>query len=175
MKIIPTLELTTIFLVLMAGQIFGQGNNKKPVIDGRDIDGIEKQSGSKKKVRDSYCYTRAISEYITAKYKTGVSRPDTLFIGKNVDMPDIELPREIGGIITYLISSEDGQKKLKYRTSLVYLNVVGWIEKHTSEFIIVSFPEFKPQHICTLHFKNGPMRGALVLDSMKFEYPDPKN
>lgn len=121
------------------------------------------------KATKAYC--RAISEYIKAVYKSGIARPDTLFIGKNVDMPGtIKLPGAIEGITTVLITSEAAEKKLNYRKSLVYLNVVGWLDKDSSEFIVVTFFEFKPQHNCSMHFKNNPKSKEMELERLKFEY-----
>lgn len=121
-------------------------------------------------VRATGAYTTAISEYIKAVYKIGVPRPDTLFIGKNADMPDIILPTSIQGINTVLTTSEDAGKKLSYRSSLVYLNVVGWLDKNRAEFIIVKFHEFKPQHNCTIHFRYDS-KGEMQLTSLSFQYP----
>lgn len=117
-------------------------------------------------------YVNAISEYIKDVYVNGVVRPDTLFIGKNVDMPNIKLPNSIEGITTVLITSEAAQNKLSYRKSLVYLNVVGWPERDKSEFIIVRFNEFKPQHNCTIHFKRNIKTRQMELESLKFDYPN---
>ncbi len=115
-------------------------------------------------------YVNAISEYIKAVYVNGVARPDTLFIGKNVDMPNIKLPNSIEGITTVLITSEAAQNKLSYRKSLEYLNVVGWPERDKSEFIIVRFNEFKPQHNCTIHFKRNAKTRQMELEGLTFQY-----
>lgn len=116
-------------------------------------------------------YCQAISEYIKAVYVAGVSRPDTLFVGKNTDMPDIRLPNVIEGINTVLLTSEIAKRKLTYRKSLVYLNVVGWIEPRKSEFLIVRFNEFKPQHNCTIHFKRNAQTKEMELEKLTFQYP----
>lgn len=116
-------------------------------------------------------YNQAISEYIKAVYKKDVPRPDTLFIGKNVDMPDIALPNTIQGIITVLMTSEEAKQKLSYRKSLVYLNVVGWLDGDNQEFMIVRFHEFKPQHNCSIHFKHNSRSKEMELESLTFQYP----
>lgn len=116
-------------------------------------------------------YSRAISEYLKAVYKKDVPTPDTLFIGKNVDMPDIKLPQTIQGITTVLMTSEEAEKKLSYRKSLVYLNVVGWLDSDKQEFIVVKFHEFKPQHNCSIHFKRNPRSKEMELESLTFQYP----
>ena len=116
-------------------------------------------------------YCQAISEYLKVVYEKGSPTPDTLFIGKNVDMPDIVLPVVINGINTVLLTSEEAEKKLTYRKSLVYLNVVGWIEREKSEFIIVTFYEFKPQHNCSIHYKYNSKSKEMELVSLNFQYP----
>lgn len=116
-------------------------------------------------------YCQAISEYIKAVYKKDVPRPDTLFIGKNVDMPDITMPNTIQGINTVLITSEAAEQKLSYRKSLVYLNVVGWLDSDKHEFIVVRFHEFKPQHNCSIHFKRNSRSKEMELASLTFQYP----
>lgn len=119
----------------------------------------------------SNMYERAISEYFKAFYKKGVSTPDTVFIGKNVDMPSIRLPTSIEHIPVKLTSSEAAQKKLKYRTTLVYLNVVGWIEDNNPEFMVVHFENFRPQHNCQLYFIREKGTASLRLLNVLFKYP----
>ena len=116
-------------------------------------------------------YCQAISEYVKTVYGKSVTRPDTLFIGKNVDMLDIKLPGAIQGINTVLITSEDAEKKLSYRKSLVYMNIVGWLEHDKSEFLIVTFFEFMPQHHCSIHFKRNAASKEMELESLTFQYP----
>lgn len=121
------------------------------------------------KANKAYC--RALDEYVKLVYKVGVPRPDTLFIGKDVDMPDIVLPGVIQGINTVLITSEDTQKKLRYRTSLVYLNAIGWVDNRRSDFLIFTFNEFKPQHNCSMRFSHNSTSDEMHLDSLSFQYP----
>ena len=113
-------------------------------------------------------YTKAIAEYIKAAYTKGTPLPDTLFIGRNIDFPAITLPAVIHTANILLLTSEEAQQKLSYRRSLVFLNVMGWIEKEQAEFLIVRFNEFKPQHNCSIFLVRNA--GALVLDSLGFNY-----
>jgi hypothetical protein len=89
-------------------------------------------------------YTQAISAFITvAQQKEGV-RFDTLFFGKHVygqpdDFPDIELPQIIEQTQIRLIAPEAGLIKQKAQKDLVYVNMVGWVEKSQAEFIFVVF------------------------------------
>ncbi|MES2703650.1 MAG: hypothetical protein V4649_13500 [Bacteroidota bacterium] len=122
------------------------------------------------RVSKSKAYSRALDEYIKAVYPKGTAKPDTLFIGKNEHMDGVKLPGVVQGATVDLLTSEDAQKKLSYRRSLIYLNIVGWLDKHTAEFLIVTFLEFKPQRHCYLYFTNAA-GGEMKLDSLRFKYP----
>lgn len=114
-------------------------------------------------------YTVAISEYIKAAYRGGITLTDTLFIGKNPDMPDVNLPAVIANVPVILVTSETAKQTLGYRDSLTYLNIIGWPGKEQSEFLIVRFESFKPQHNCTILLK--PSADTFLLDSLYFDYP----
>lgn len=113
-------------------------------------------------------YSKAIALYIKEAYK-GKPLPDTLFIGRHIEFPGITLPAVIEQGNIMLLTGEEAQKKLVYRKSLVFLNVMGWISKEDAEFLIVRFNEFRPQHNCHIYFKR--QGGEQVLDSLGFEYP----
>jgi hypothetical protein len=89
-------------------------------------------------------YYQAIADFIKAvkeKHKTSF---DTLYFGKHVygqpdDFPDIELPKTIENTQIRLITPEHGLSKQKARKSLVYVNMIGWVEQKKSEFIFVIF------------------------------------
>lgn len=89
-------------------------------------------------------YTLAIADFIKAvneKHKTSF---DTLFLGKHVygqpdDFPDIELPETIENTVIRLISPEAGLTKQKARKSLVYVNIIGWVDQEKAEFIFITF------------------------------------
>lgn len=118
-------------------------------------------------------YVFALGEYIKATYGAA-ELPDTLFVGKNADMPKIELPANINGINVLLVSSDEAKKKLRYRNTLVYINIVGWIDKSSAEFILVKFHEFQPIHNCHINLKYTKKK-EILLDSIRFEYPYGKN
>jgi hypothetical protein len=121
-------------------------------------------------------YVSAITEYVKAAYKNDKSVFDTLFINKRPDFPQMSLPAVIEKAAIVLIQHEECLKRLKYRESLVLLNVIGWVEKEKSEFIIVTFRECgKPQHNCHLYFSNPGGMNRPGLDSLRFEYQYGKN
>ncbi len=89
-------------------------------------------------------YTQAIAEFIKAVYQKDKITFDTLYFGKHVygqpdDFPDIELPETIEKVQIRLVSPEVGQKKQAERKSLVYVNMMGWVDKEKAEFLLVVF------------------------------------
>lgn len=89
-------------------------------------------------------YTRAIADYIKAVYKKDKTVFDTLFLGKRAygqpdDFPDIELPETIENTGIRLVSPEAGTKMMKERKSLVYINMIGWVDPKKAEFVLVTF------------------------------------
>ena len=89
-------------------------------------------------------YTQAIAEFLKATYKKNKIAYDTLYFGKHVygqkdDFPEIELPDKIGKTQIILIEPEQGQKKQIKQKSLVYVNMIAWVDKEIAEFIFVVF------------------------------------
>lgn len=128
-------------------------------------------------------YTFAIGEYIKAVNKYHGTTFDTLFINnhhedsvmKNAEgsMPEMKLPGMIEGTNVQIIKYNALVKKLVYRDSLVNLNLVGWVKKETSEFIIVTFHNGGvPQHNCHIHLSHRD-GGQQLLDSLRFDYHYP--
>lgn len=129
--------------------------------------GTQQKAPTKDEITEAY--VKAIGDYIKVVYKDGKPLPDTLFIGKHPDFPDIALPPTIEGANIALVTVEEGQQKLNYRKTLVYLNVMGWIEKEEAELLIVTFNEFRPQHNFSVFYKRAAV--VLVLDSQAFNNP----
>lgn len=129
------------------------------------------QSAKQKNDKAVKAYTVAINEYINAVYKPGVSRPDTLFINKNVDMPDIKLPPSIQGIGIVILPGDRSFQTLRKRSSSVLLNIPSWLSGDKPELMIVTFKDLKPQHHCSIHLKYNAERTNFVLDSLVFDYP----
>lgn len=89
-------------------------------------------------------YTNAIAEFIKAVFKKNNTTFDTLFFGKHVygqpdDFPDIELQPTIEKTQIRLVTPEIGQKLQAERKSLVYVNMMGWVESNKAEFVFVVF------------------------------------
>lgn len=89
-------------------------------------------------------YTQAIAEFIKGAYKRDKTTFDTLFFGKHVygqpgDFPDIDLPEIIEHTPVMLVSPEVGQEKQEERKSLIYVNMIGWVDKQQAEFIFIVF------------------------------------
>ncbi len=115
-------------------------------------------------------FGRAIGEYIDTMF-TAV-KPDTLFIGRHAEFPAILLPAEIHGTKILVLTNEEAMAKLKYRKSLIYLNVMGWPDELSAEFLIVTFFDAaKPQHNLHLHFSRPTPTAEFKRDGLSFEYP----
>jgi hypothetical protein len=140
------------------------------------LPGIGQSSNFPSKSDLKNIYTQAIADFIKAvneKHKTGF---DTLFFGKHVygqpdDFPDIELPKMIGNTQIRLISPEDGLRKQRARKSLVYVNMVGWVEQDKTEFIFVTFSNgCEHQYDCFINYKYNAREKKFDLDKLRFEY-----
>jgi hypothetical protein len=120
-------------------------------------------------------YTQAIAEFIKAAYKKDKTTFDTLYFGKHVfgqpdDFPDIELPETIEKTQIRLVSPELGQKIQKERKSLVYVNMIGWVDKENAQFVLVVFTNgFEHQYDYYIDYKFNPSTNNFVLNKMEFE------
>jgi hypothetical protein len=125
---------------------------------------------SQTKAELTNAYSQAISEYIKAVYARDKSGFDTLFIGKHVDFPGIELPATIQNTKIMLLTTEEADKKRKYRKSLVFVNMIGTVTKERSEFLLVTFyPGYVHQYDCMINFKYNSKRKVLKLESVQFK------
>ncbi|MES2691688.1 MAG: hypothetical protein V4658_14880 [Bacteroidota bacterium] len=121
-------------------------------------------------------YSQAIAEYIKAAYKRDRSGFDTLFIGKHDDFPDITLPATIRHTNIKLLTTKEADKKLLYRRSLVYVNIIGAISKEHAHFVFVTFlvrktsgnPMYKPKHNCDIDLNYNPAKKIVELHKIKF-------
>ena len=120
-------------------------------------------------------YTQAIAEFIKAAYKKDKTTFDTLYFGKHVygqpdDFPDIELPETIEKTQIRLVKPEVGQKKMGERKSLVYVNMMGWIDKDKAEFILVVFTNGgEHQYDYFINFLFNTLTKKFELDKIEFE------
>ncbi len=113
--------------------------------DSREIQAIlGKDSSSIRKRELTKIYSLAITDFIKEANKKNNQKFDTLFFGKHVygqpdDFPDIKLPDKIENTVIRVISPGAGEKIQRERKSVVYINLIGWIEPVKAEFIFVTF------------------------------------
>ncbi len=120
-------------------------------------------------------YTQAIAEFIKAAYKKDKTTYDTLYFGKHVygqpdDFPDIELPQTIERTQIRLIAPEVGQKIQTEQKSLVYVNMIGWVDNDNAEFILVVFTNGEEhQYDYFINFIAKTSTNTFELDKIEFE------
>lgn len=120
-------------------------------------------------------YTQAIGEFINAAYKNTKTTFDTLYIGKRRngqadDFPDIELPSEIKETALKLVSSEEAEKLQQEKVDRVYLNLMGYVERESAEFIFVVFSNgFSHQYDYFLTFSKNLSSNKFEVDKIEFE------
>jgi len=133
-------------------------------------DSLEKQKDELTKT-----YTQAIAEFIKAAFKRDKTTFDTLYFGKHVygqpdDFPDIKLPETIENTQIRLVTPEVGQKKQAERKSLVYVNMMGWVDKENAQFTLVVFTNgFKHQYDYFINFNYNTLLYKFELDKIEFE------
>lgn len=120
-------------------------------------------------------YTQAIAEFIRAAYKTDKTAYDTLYFGKHIygqpdDFPDIELPRVIEKTQIRLVTPEVGQNKMTKQKSLVYVNMMGWVDNEKAEFILVVFTNGgEHQYDYFINYNARTSADIFELDKIEFE------
>ena len=120
-------------------------------------------------------YTQAIAEFIKASYKKDKTTFDSLYFGKHIygqpdDFPDIKLPETIEKTQIRLVAPEDGQKKQRERKSLVYVNMMGWVDKEKADFILVVFTNGgEHQYDYFVDFNYNTSSYKFELDKIEFE------
>jgi hypothetical protein len=120
-------------------------------------------------------YIQAIAEFVKAEYKKDKPKFDTLFFWKHVygqsdDFPDIELPKIIENTHVKLVSPETKVKKEGEHKSLVFINMIGWVNKVKAEFILVVFTH-GGEHLYdyTINFNYNFTQKEFVLNKIEFE------
>lgn len=120
-------------------------------------------------------YTQAIGDYIQAVSKKNGPVTDTLFFGKHVygqpdDFPDIELPATIGKIPVRLVEPGLGEKIQRERKTMIYSNLIGWLEKGTAQFTFITFSNgARHQFDCFLEYRYNLKNHEFVQESVRFE------
>ena len=121
----------------------------------------------------SLMYCDAITAYLNAVYQEGSAGPDTLFIGKHDQFPEISLPLSLRHSMVQLIPLEETER-LRDRQGTVLLNIVAQMNDDQAEFLLVRFNQgFRPQHNCLIDFRYNEHTRKYDLSRMHFEYPYP--
>jgi hypothetical protein len=144
------LGLTGIFITVSCTNASKEISNS--LQDQVQIDSIkhtsEKQAGTFKnqlsKEELTSIYSLAIKQFIETVIKKDKIHFDTLYFGKHVygqadDFPAIELPEEIANTQIRLIDPEPGTKMQQKNNAMVYINMMGWVDKVNASFILVTF------------------------------------
>jgi hypothetical protein len=126
---------------------------------------------------ESDAYKEAISEYIKAIHSKYEQSIDTLFIAKHADFPDIGLPNKIQNTHIILLSSVNVERKMNYRNSLTYINMIGSFSHPIYNFKLVTFIVEKtpskinwwPIHDCNIDFKYHSKSKTYSVKDLKFE------
>ena len=122
-------------------------------------------------------YTQAIGDFIKAANQKNAKAFDTLFIAKRQlgqpdDFPDIALPATIENTQIVLISPKQGEQSQKERKSRVYINLFGWVEKATAEFIFVVFSNgFDHQYDYNINYQYNVKQEVFELKQLHFKGP----
>lgn len=116
-------------------------------------------------------YSQAIEEYMRAVFEKEKTNFDTLFLGKQTDFPDIDLPATIDQTKIRLLTQEEiDSKKSIYSQSSPFINLIGFVEVDKAEFIFVTFyPEFQHQYDCYIDFRYDSDKKEFDLDKLRIE------
>lgn len=118
-------------------------------------------------------YSRAIADYIAlvAKDSDAIPIPDTLYIGRHADFPDIELPERIGHTTIRLVKPEAAEA-LREGEHFAYLNIFGWFTSGGAEFKLVRFRQGMRHDPAgrddrDLFYVIDPANASLTLDGLR--------
>jgi hypothetical protein len=140
------------------------------------LTGLGQLSHSPSKADLTNIYSQAIADFIKAVKEKHNTSFDTLFLGKHVygkpdDFPDIELPQTIENTQIRLVTPENGLRKQKARSSLVYVNMIGWVEQDKAEFVFVIFSNGGAhQYDCFVNYIYNAERKTYNIEPVRFEY-----
>lgn len=132
-------------------------------------------SSTLQKNRLTKIYSQAIAEFITAAFKKDKTIFDTLFFGKHIygqpdDFPDIELPEIINNTCIKLVTPEIGKRKQQESKSLVYINMMGWVDSDKASFLFVVFSNgAQHQYDYFIDFKYNSSQNKFELEKIEFE------
>ncbi len=121
----------------------------------------------------AHAYSRAIADYIDlgAEDSGTTPIPDTLYIGRHADFPDIELPERIAHTTIRLITPEAAEG-LREGEHFAYLNIFGWFSPGEAEFKLVRFRQGMRHDPAgrddrDLFYIIDPANASLTLDSLR--------
>lgn len=123
-------------------------------------------------------YTQAIADFIKNAQSHYKIKYDTLYFGNRKnglpdDFPNIQLPKNISQTEIRLISPEEGTRKQKESTERIYINLIGWVNELSAEFIFVVFSNgFKHQYDCILKYDFISDKKKFVLNNTEFKNPE---
>ncbi|MBL0330147.1 MAG: hypothetical protein IPP64_12190 [Bacteroidetes bacterium] len=125
-------------------------------------------------------YSQAIADFIKDANKKNKTKFDTLYFGNRKngqpdDFPNIKLPETIAHTHIRLISPEEGTIKQNELKSRIYINLMGWVEKESAEFIFYIFSNgFEHQYNYTINYKYNTQRKEFELTNLQFEVANKK-
>ena len=145
-----TLGVIIIFTFLACNNSsISSGNSRQAqVVNVSDSDTFALKSGYETNHLSNHeiksIFTLAINDFIETVYKKDKIHFDTLYFGKHVfgqadDFPDIELPTAIANTQIRLIEPAHGEKMQRYNKTMVYINMMGWVDKVNASFMLVTF------------------------------------
>lgn len=130
---------------------------------------------AQQKIKLTNIYSQAIDEFISAVFKKDKTIFDTLYFGKHIygqpdDFPDIELPETINNTKIKLVSPEIGKKKQQESKSLVYINMMGWVDSDKASFLFVVFSNgAQHQYDYFIDFKYNTSQNKFELEKIEYE------
>lgn len=118
-------------------------------------------------------YTRAIADYIAlvARDSDATPIPDTLYIGRHADFPDIELPGRIAHATIRLVKPEAAEA-MRESEHFAYVNIFGWFTSGEAEFKVVRFRHGMRHDPAggddrQLFYVIDPANASLTMDSLR--------
>jgi len=177
LRFIMTMLIWPVFLDLTACSNHTSDRSMPDRVIGNRYASASQQADSLTLQKDKLkeIYTRAIAEFIKAAYQKDKTTFDTLYFGKHVygqpdDFPDIELPGTIEKTQIRLVAPEVGQKMQTVRKALVYVNLMGWVDKEEAEFLFVVFSNgAEHQYDYYINFIYDASTNTFELDKIGFE------
>jgi hypothetical protein len=133
---------------------------------------------SLKKEEQTKIYSQAITEYIRSMNTIDLLNFDTLFVGPDEYLHDVQLPKEILKTKIARLTQEEGDRKAEYRKTFVFANVIATISKDHAEFIFVTFITEKalgkaawlPKHNYVVDLNYDPKTKEYKFEKQRFEH-----